>query len=241
MKKFKEIDSKYLKNRADLSNKLGKQDLWEVVDQFSLFCGTQTLAKALSVFIILDKTIGVPGDIIEFGCWKGANLMLLAKILKLLEPFSLKEVYGFDSFEGLTTFSEVDEVNENDHINSYKGNEKILRQVIELYEMKPWVNLVKGNALETIDVFRKKNPHVMISLSYIDFDLYEPCVKALEFTHERLSIGGLIAFDEALTHEWKGESVAMREFLSIHKNCYKPFNIGFTRQPTIILEKIKDY
>ena len=59
-----------------------------------------------------------------------------------------------------------------------------------------------------------------MSLGYIDFDLYESCVKALEFTGERLGVGGLIVLDEALMSAWKGEGLALREFLSSRKGFF---------------------
>jgi hypothetical protein len=239
MNKFDKIDIPYLKNRKETAKAVGMPDLYEIADHFGLFAGTQTIGRALSVFEIIKQTIKIPGDIVEFGCWKGSNLLLMAKILELLQPNTIKQVHGFDSFEGLKTFAKEDgdglrEIFEN----RYQGNEKLLREFIRLHGMESWVKLLVGDAMETIEKFEKENPHIMFSLSFIDFDLYSPCKKALEFSDERLSVGGLIVMDEALTEAWRGEGQALREFLGSRRGCYKMHSNMITRQPTVILEKI---
>ena len=105
--------------------------------------------------------------------------------------------------------------------------------------MESWVKLIVGNAMETIDNFDRENPHIMFSLAYIDFDLYDPCLKALEFANQRLSVGGYIILDEALTNEWKGEGTALREFLKQQKGHYKMYDNTISRQPTVVLKKVK--
>lgn len=214
MNKFKKQDEFYLSERKKLSNELGKQEIFDIADHFGLYSGTQTIGSSLFIYEILKKTINIPGDIVEFGCWKGSNLLFMAKVLSLLQPNSIKQVYAFDSFEGLQTFAKEDGENvEEKFKDKYKGNEDVIRKWLLIYEMEDWVSLVVGNALNTIDEFEHNNKHVMFSLVYVDFDLYAPCLKALEFSHRNLSIGGYIILDEALTNEWKGEGQALKEFL----------------------------
>ena len=185
----------------------------------------------------MKQCINVPGHIVEFGCWKGANLMFMAKVLQLLQPNTFKHIYGFDSFEGLQTFSSEDKGTAA-LSGQYKGNEEVLRRMIELYGMNEWVHLIKGNALDTIAQFEKENPHLMFSLAYIDFDLYEPCKTALEYVGHHLFSGGIIAFDEALTNYWPGEGIALIEFLNgCGAGKYSILNVLFARQPTVYLIK----
>ena len=51
-------------------------------------------------------------------------------------------------------------------IRAYDGN-RFLGHV-------PKVQLIRGDAQETIPVFVEENPHVVVSLLFLDFDLYEP-------------------------------------------------------------------
>ena len=54
-----------------------------------------TIGNKLWTYDLLKKTVGIPGDIFEFGCWKGTNLMFLAKVISLLEPSSPKKDLWF--------------------------------------------------------------------------------------------------------------------------------------------------
>lgn len=234
--KFTKADQIYLEKRKVLAGDLGIENLWEIIDHFALYSGIQTLGGKLAVYEIMKKCLDIPGHIVEFGCWKGANLMFMAKLLQLLQPNTFKHVYGFDSFEGLQTFSAVDKA-DNSLVGKYCGNEKALRMIIDLFEMNEWVHLIKGNAIETIPHFEKENPHIMFSLAYIDFDLYEPTKLALEFVARRMSSGGIIVLDEALIDLWPGEGQALVEFLNDNKNEYYAHNIIFARQPSVYLVK----
>ncbi len=240
MEKFERIDQTYLTKRKSLADSIDVANLFDVADHFGLYSGVQTIGRSLAIYEAFKQTINIPGDIFEFGCWKGSNLLYMAKLLQLFQPNSIKQVYGFDSFEGLQTFSseDGDETRETFQ-HRYQGNRQQLESFIDLYDMNSWVKLVVGNALETIDRFDETNQHSMICLSYIDFDLYEPCKKALEFSDRRLSVGGLIILDEALTETWKGEGQALREFLVDHKGEYESQSNTISRQPTVILKKIR--
>jgi len=238
--KFAQSDEHYLTHRKQVAADIGVPDLFEIADHFGLYSGTQTIGRNLAIYEAFKQTIQVPGDIFEFGCWKGSNLIYMAKLLALFQPNCIKQVYGFDSFEGLQTFSAEDgDGIQETFQDRYQGNREVLEKFIELYEMQSWVHLVVGNALESIDRFDQANQHSMISLAYIDFDLYEPCKKALEFSDRRLSVGGLIILDEALTETWKGEGQALREFLQVHSGDYRMQGNTISRQPTVVLEKIR--
>src|SRR3989344_8989030 len=99
--KFKKEDTLYLEKRSQLSEKWGPRELWSVVDQWPLYCGVSHLARSLAIYEIFKQVLEVPGHIVEFGSWKGSNLLFMTKLLRLLAPQSDKRVYCFDSFQGL--------------------------------------------------------------------------------------------------------------------------------------------
>ena len=93
------------------------------------------------------------------------------------------------------------------------------------------IELIKGDAIKTIPKFVLDNPHVLISLMYLDFDLYEPTKVALENLVPRMPKGAVIAFDELDNPLWPGETQAMIEFckdnkLRIQRFPFDPF-IGY--------------
>lgn len=236
--KFGDEDSDYLRRRDAFAEELGQPDLYDYIDHFGLYAGEQTLATRLVIYDIFKSTLDIPGDVMEFGCWNGANLLYLAKILRLTRPNSIKNVIGFDSFAGLQTFAEEDGDAQGYYRGRYQGDEETLRRVISLFKMDSWVHLVKGDACLTVPAFADSFPHTMVSFAYLDFDLYEPSKVALNFLGKRLSPGGVIVLDEALTNTWQGEGVALREFLEDQAGTkFDAHSTSIARQPTLCLVK----
>ena len=58
------------------------------------------------------------------------------------------------------------------------------------------IELIKGDATQTIPEYVAKNPHLIISLLYLDFDIYEPTKTALEYLLPLVPKGGIVGLDE---------------------------------------------
>lgn len=62
---------------------------------------------------------------------------------------------------------------------------KDVEEAVKLYDMNrpishiPKVELVKGDISKTAPEYIKSNPHIVVSLLYLDLDLYEPTKVAL--------------------------------------------------------------
>ncbi len=235
--KFKEKKKSFLQRRKVLEDELGF-NIWNIADHFGLYSGKDTIARELAVYEIIKKTINVPGHVVEFGSHKGSNLLFMAKCLEILQPNSYKELFCFDSFEGLSTFSKQDIDNCLEYKGKYKGNDDILSKLIDLHGFNEWVHIVKGDILLSLDEFIQNNTHVMFSLIYIDVDLYSPTQKILESCDSLLSKGGVIVFDEAFCEIWQGETVALNEFLKKTDSSYEMGTISFAQQPSLYLKKV---
>jgi hypothetical protein len=229
----------FLANRDEFAKSVGCENLYEYIDQFSLYAGAYTIGNKLFTYELLKEASKIPGNIAEFGCWKGSNLMFLAKVKSLLEPHSPKRIVGFDNFSGLPDSVAIDGDYAAAQIGNYCGNEESLRAAIKLFGYNDLVELVVGDATKTIPQYMEANPDLVLSFAYIDFDLYEPCKIALELIESSLSVGGIIAFDEACTKEWPGETLAMKEFLNKTRHHYEPINNHFSTQPTLALRRIR--
>lgn len=237
MMKFDKVSRSFLDNRKELEKNLG-YPIWNIADNFGLYSGKETIARQLAVYEIYKKTLNVPGHVVEFGSWNGNNLLFLAKIMEMLQPNSYKELYSFDTFEGLQTFSEKDGEASLELRGEYNGNHEILKELIKLHNFDEWVNIVKGDILETLPIFLEANVHVIFSFIYIDVDLYDPTIKILEECDSRLASGGVIVFDEAIHELWKGETTALLEYLSsTSKSKYEMGTIPFAKRPTMFLTK----
>src|SRR6185436_18354913 len=56
----------------------------------------------------------------------------------------------------------------------------------------PKVKLIKGDATQTIPRFVEENPHLVISLLFMDFDLHEPTKVALQHFLPRMPKGAVL-------------------------------------------------
>jgi len=68
--------------------------------------------------------------------------------------------------------------------------------------------MIKGDATKTIPDFLSKNRHLMVSLLFLDFDLYEPTKVAIQQFLPRMPKGAVLAFDELDNPIWPGETQA---------------------------------
>ena len=233
--KFSEEDKKYLKQRKEFAVEICFPDLFEYIDQYGLYAGAQTIGSRLFAYEAIKRTINIPGHIVEFGVFKGSNLLYMAKVLRLLQPSTHKLVFGFDTFEGLPDSTDKDGNFAKEMVGELVGNEKLIREAISLYELEAWCHLIVGDAVQTIVEFEEEKPEVLVSLAWIDFDLYEPTVVALDFLSRRLAVGGVIIFDEAINVWWPGETTAMLEFLSESGSHYRMESNTTSRQPTMMI------
>lgn len=69
--------------------------------------------------------------------------------------------------------------------------------------------------MQTIPSFVGDHPHLLVSLLFMDFDLYEPTRVALEHFVPRMPRGAILAFDELDNPMWPGETQAVLEGLSL--------------------------
>lgn len=233
MTKFKNEDNEYFEKRKLFADKYGVKDFWHIADNWQLYSGHVNIGRTLAIYELLKQTIDLPGNIIELGVWNGANLMFMAKVIRLLKPNSLIELYGFDSFEGLQKFQEKDSSAAN-FCDKYKGNEEILKEIIALYKFDDFVHLIKGDIEITLPEFLEKRHELMFSFIYFDTDLYNSTKKGIDLLLDRLLKGGIMVFDEYNVKEWPGETLAVKEAIG---DKYRLQTINFARQPTAYFVK----
>jgi hypothetical protein len=150
--------------------------------------------------------------------------MAWAHFSAILEPTNLtRRIYGFDTFSGFPSVSEKDRSTlrtpQRGELSSEAYEE--LLELIRIYDRNrflghiPKVHLIRGDARETIPKFVQDNPHLVVSLLFLDFDLYEPTKVAIEHFVPRMPRGAVIAFDELDNPIWPGETQALLDTLGI--------------------------
>jgi hypothetical protein len=201
---------------------------WEKkLENFPKYVKRQNLTRFVALYEIFKKVLPVKGSIIECGVYEGFGLMTWAKLSAILEPVNLmRKVYGFDTFSGFPGVSKEDRASISQHVKEgdlFADAHDELAELTRIYDTTRFlghvekVKLIKGNAVESIPEFIDDNPHLLVSLLFLDFDLYEPTKIALEHFVPRMPKGSIIAFDELDNPLWPGETLAMIEYFSKQK------------------------
>jgi Macrocin-O-methyltransferase (TylF) len=158
-------------------------------------------SKFITHLEFFKQTSNVRGEIVEFGIFKGNSFFRWIKFRDLLEQTNSRKVIGFDIFGDFPEAGfDEDKAKRDAFVSETNGGRSItLEEINELLDkqgLNKNVDIIKGDILQTLDVYLQKNPHLKISLLHIDVDLYEPTKHILEKLFDKVTKGGIIIFDD---------------------------------------------
>jgi hypothetical protein len=196
------------------------------LENFPKYVRRQHLKRFLAMYEIYKMILPVKGSIIECGVFRGFGLMSWAKLSAILEPENLtRRIYGFDTFDGFPSVGEhdmnssrlpdvgglrSDSFHELEHLISLHDQDRFLGHI-------PKVSLVPGDITATAPEFLETHPHLVVSMLFIDCDLYEPTAAALRAFVPRMPKGALLVFDELDNPIWPGETRAVLDELGLNR------------------------
>lgn len=231
-----DIHAEYLKKLSDyFNNSLGST--LEKLENFSKYIPRSTVARFLTKYEMLKKIIDIQGCIVECGVFLGGGLMAWAQLSSILEPANhQRKIIGFDTFSGFPDISKEDKSDQTSII-AEKGSLRSdayndLQECIDIYNMTRYlshiekVELIQGDVCETASNYLHRNSHLIVSLLYLDLDIYKPTKKAIEVFFNRIPKGGIIAFDQLNQSLWPGETVAFCDSIGIETLKMKRFPFG---------------
>ena len=176
------------------------------------------VTRFAALYELFKLVLPVKGSIVECGVFRGFSLMTFAQLSAALEPTNLtRRIYGFDTFGGFPAVTDMDSPTDTGvrvgdlAATSY---DELLR-LIDVYDADrflghiPKLSLVKGDVNDSIPRFVAEHSHLVISLLFLDLDLYEPTVTALRHFVPRMPKGSVLAFDELDNPIWPGETMAV--------------------------------
>ena len=191
------------------------------LEAFPRFSTKRSLARFLVKNEIFQKIININGSVVECGVFNGSGLFTWASLSEIYEPANYtRKIIGFDTFGGFPS------VSDSDNLSVYKSREGDLcgdtidsiHESVAKHDCErflghiPKIELVQGDFMKTAPEYIATNPHLLISLLYLDFDLYEPTQHALQLFTQRMCAGSIIAFDELNCCNFPGETLAFLEF-----------------------------
>ncbi|HEY3083509.1 MAG TPA: TylF/MycF/NovP-related O-methyltransferase [Chloroflexota bacterium] len=192
---------------------------------FAKYVPRQTLSLFLAKHEIFQRVLRVHGAIVECGVFLGGGLMTWAQLSAIYEPINHgRRVVGFDTFAGFPGLDGQDQGDSPAYATAGGLATDAcadVRESVELFDLNrplghvPRVELVVGDALETIPRYLEENQHLVVAMLYLDFDLYAPTKLAIETFRPRMPRGAVLAFDELGQAAWPGETLAALETVGL--------------------------
>lgn len=171
--------------------------------------GTVITGLSYQTFDVVFSDVMDSGLVLEFGVRNGHS------IWKIAELFSGREVYGFDSFEGLP------ESWGDEQAGSYTT-------LGRLPKVPGNVELVVGWFEDTLPTFKKEHPEP-IAFMNIDCDLYSATKTVLNEVNQQIVPGTVIVFDEYIGNKtWRDDEFkAFQEWVEAHQVRYMYLAVSF--------------
>lgn len=205
---------------------------------FPLYVPRQNLTTFLCKYEIFKRVLAIQGSIVECGVLFGGGTLTFAQLSAIFEPTNhQRRVIGFDTFAGHRPMHKEDinsasaEAKEGGFaVDSYAEitRSAVLHDLNRFVGHIPKVELVRGDASKTIPKYVKDNPHLIVSLLYLDFDVYGPTEVAIKTIVPRMPKGAIIAFDELNLKDWPGETQALLKRMRLRELRLERFPFGST-------------
>ncbi len=154
----------------------------------------------------LSQALNVDGDVMEAGVFRGGTARL---IRTCIGERTDKNVYLFDSFEGMAKVSGIDRHSKGDFADTS------LESVQASVGSEPIIHYRKGWVPDTFAGLEDRT----FCFAHIDLDLYQSVSDCLRFVYPRLSSGGVIIFDDYGFASCPGARRAVDEFFIDKPEC----------------------
>lgn len=155
--------------------------------------------------------LGVPGDVVELGCYRGDTSVRLARLLGRQAPD--KKLYVYDSFEGLPAKSPLDESPAGMQFMAgelHATKREVIRRLrasgfTEVKVVKAWFSELSSADLP-----------VQISFAFLDGDFYRSILDSLQLVWPLLAPGATVIVDDYRSEALPGAARAVDEWLAHH-------------------------
>lgn len=208
-------------SEPDLALDPGFMEIWDRVKPYTMTSVERAHALWMAVNTVLDNDIA--GSFVECGVWRGGSSMLIALTL-LARGAGHREIFMFDTFEGMSEPGPFDHDLQGDHASGLMNGERgediaelvkaaagidDVRRAIATtgYDMR-LVKMVKGDVALTLP----KTQTLRIALLRLDTDFYDSTRAELQHLYPRLAQGGILIIDDY--GHWEGAKRAVDEYFA---------------------------
>lgn len=212
---FPERYKDYIKLRDELVASVRKKDL--------TFLNPKSLEQAADAVYYLWAH-HIPGDISEFGVYKGGASIVMASVLFFLEPDTTRKFHMFDSFEGHPDYKAT--ADKDFDLTEWGGKVVAPIQGV-MSELKAYGlhdHLESKRIILHKGWFKDTAPHLHRPLALIraDGDAYTSTMDTLTNAYKHLVVGGLVIVDDYDTYQscrnaiadfFKAENISMSKIV----------------------------
>ncbi len=176
----------------------------------------------------LEKVLdaGVPGDVVEFGCFVGTTSLFIRRLLDEKGQSGKRAFHVYDSFEGLPTKTRQDEstVGAAFQGGELKASKKdFVRQFQAAHLQPPIIHKNWFNKLADTDV------PATIAFAFLDGDFYQSIMDSLKLVWPRMSPGGIVLIDDYGREALPGATRAVHDFFGSQSLPMQQQNIAIIR------------
>ena len=152
----------------------------------------------------------IEGSFVECGTWRGGNIIIAKTFFNSVQDD--REVWGFDTFEGMTAPSNKDgskaKATWQGKARCESPYEEVIFYLNKFGIQEEEVKLIKGDVKETLLI--KENIPEKIAILRLDTDFYDSTLIELKTLYSRLVPGGYLIIDDY--GHWQGCRAAVHEF-----------------------------
>ncbi len=211
-----------------------KQSMWDYENGFYLTSSVDRLGKMLNQYELYKMIVGLPGEVLEFGVYKGSSMARLLTFRSILEAESSRSVIGFDAF-GEFPKNGIENADDAAFIDRFEreGGDGFSRPEVDGYlAAKGFGNyeLIEGDVRDTLPRLLRQRPELRVSLLHLDLDVQEPTERVLQLIESRLVQGALIMVDDYAAVG--GATLAIDEFC--HRNNQRLAKLPMSHVPAYV-------
>jgi O-methyltransferase len=163
-------------------------------------------ARTLNRLARTCESEGIPGAIVDCGTFNGGSATMMSS------GAPTREVWGFDSFEGLPPAGEHDPDRAAEWEGTLKASEAKVREAFARFAHPERLHLVKGWFEDT---FPKTEAQIdRVAMLHADGDWYDSVLLTLETFYAKVSPGGFVVIDDY--RAWEGAKIATDEYRAAH-------------------------
>jgi hypothetical protein len=198
-------------------------EILQSVKEYTMTSPERVFSMLEAVRYVIKNNL--PGGIVECGVWRGGTMMAMARLLLMQQNFE-KDLYLFDTFEGMPSPADVDtdfrgrkakttflaKKREEDSSNwCYASLPEVQRNLDTIGYPRNKIHYIVGKVEKTIP---EQAPE-KISILRLDTDWYESTKHELIHLYPRLVQGGVLIIDDY--GHWQGARKAVDEYFDQNK------------------------